>query len=678
MTAPVFEEGRRASSDPPDHDGRPRAHRVPGPGGTGRELAGRDWLRRVLIGLVGVVAAWAVPVVTHLVRFDVVLPVLVWVGTASLLRAGRTLIDRLVIAFAVLSGGVSLAALLFSAWPWGFEPVPVAGTAFTTLVLVAVVTGRRPVLPVRIDLSDVVLAGASVVAAVLLLRPLASSPTSALKVLVLGEDAARHFGIFDNIYRTGGLLAFHQAAMAVPLQQGFATYPQGAHVTFVLVNNFVHSSSSYGTPLTRLHNFALLYGLSLALSIACVMWSARWVGGQRLRGWAFLPVAAIVTGFLFFGDGIPIFTYGFVSEVAVFGPFALLIAVLARPLSDPREQIVTAAALLCAVSMTYYLFLLSTSVVVVIWAIGYRRHLLGHWRWTLGAILVGGPVALFAPLINLRQAGSVGQLARGGGVEDMNYLLLAGLLVAVVLGLVVRRAARRSPAWRMMLVWVVASVAYSAVLYAATYGNKSQYYYQKSLHELLVVLLVGAGATMMLTPRAIRVSKRRQHRRWSTGLVPSAAAATALLVGAFYFAGPMHDDVLRYPPNGRSWGESYVRDLNNFVEPANAIVTTYHLQPHDDGYVTVLYVNGRFDAMTTYNGSLWLAVLYNNYGREWRDALWVLPTPTKSEAELEQFIRASPDPVRFVTNVPLVSQAVEHVRQTDPNIRVQVVPITYP
>ncbi|MFD0583834.1 hypothetical protein [Dactylosporangium darangshiense] len=511
------------------------------------------------IGLVGVIAAWAVPVATHLVGFDVVLPVLVWVGTASLLRAGRTLLDRLMIAFAVLSGGVSLAALLFSVWPWGLEPVPVAGTALTTLVLIAVITGRRPKLPARIDPSDVVLAGASILAAVLVLRPLAPSPTAALKVLALGEDAARHFGIYDNIYRTGGLLAFHQSEMAVPLQSGFATYPQGAHFTFVLVNNFVHSGSSYGTPLTRLHNFALLYGLTLALSIACVMWAARWVGGQRLRGWAFLPVAAIVTGFLFFGDGIPIFTHGFVSEIAAFGPFALLIAVLARPLSDPREQIVTAAALLCTVSMTYYLFLLSTSVVVVIWAIGYRRHLLRYWRWTLGAILVGGPVALFAPLINLRQANSVTQLTRDGGVQPMNVVLLTVLLAAVLLGLVIRRTARSSPAWRMMLVWVVTSVAYAAALFAATTGGATRYYYEKSLHELLMVLLVGAGATVMLVPGAIRAPKRRRQR-WLAGLAPSAVAAAALLVGAIFFGGPTGHG-FRYPPNGRSWGSHTLATL---------------------------------------------------------------------------------------------------------------------
>jgi hypothetical protein len=34
--------------------------------------------------------------------------------------------------------------------------------------------------------------------------------------------------------------------------------------------------------------------------------------------------------------------------------------------------------------------------------------------------------------------------------------------------------------------------------------------------------------------------------------------------------------------------------------------------------------------------------------------------------------------VRFVTNAPSVSRAVAHVRQTDPGIRVEVVPITYP
>jgi len=49
-----------------------------------------------------VVLAWAVPGTTHLLGIDWLLPPLVLVATASLLRVGRTLLDRLMLALCLL------------------------------------------------------------------------------------------------------------------------------------------------------------------------------------------------------------------------------------------------------------------------------------------------------------------------------------------------------------------------------------------------------------------------------------------------------------------------------------------------------------------------------------------------------------------------------------------------
>ena len=65
------------------------------------------------------VAAWLVPLATDALAIDWVLPLLLWVSVASLLRAGRTVLDRLMIALGFLVGAAPVAGLDISYWPWG-------------------------------------------------------------------------------------------------------------------------------------------------------------------------------------------------------------------------------------------------------------------------------------------------------------------------------------------------------------------------------------------------------------------------------------------------------------------------------------------------------------------------------------------------------------------------------
>src|SRR5256885_10585849 len=101
--------------------------------------------RLVVVRLaVAVACAWAVPVAAHLLAVDWILPPLVLLGVTSLLRSGRTLLDRMVVAFALLLGATCAAGLLISVWPCGLHPVPVARFAFTGLVGIAVALRRVP------------------------------------------------------------------------------------------------------------------------------------------------------------------------------------------------------------------------------------------------------------------------------------------------------------------------------------------------------------------------------------------------------------------------------------------------------------------------------------------------------------------------------------------------------
>src|SRR6266511_3291965 len=328
------------------------------------------------------VLCWLVPVATHLLGIDAVLPVVIWLGTASLLRSGRSLLDRVMLAAALLAGLVGPAGLLFSVWPWGLHPVPVAGVALTGLVVVSAVTGRRPQLPWAGGVADVVTVAAALGVTGLVAWPLLHmSATGRLARFMLGEDIVRHFTVFDTIRRVGGYLYFHQDVAATTVQHGIATYPQGSHIATALLDNFVRSSTAAGSSLQAFEHYLWFYVAAFGFLVLSVLWAIRWVAGPSAAGWSFVPLAALGAGYLFLADGLPVFLFGFVSQIAAMALLASLIAVLGLPLRDLREQVLLVTALVVALSMTYYLFLLSAGVVVVIWVIRYRHRLAPARRW---------------------------------------------------------------------------------------------------------------------------------------------------------------------------------------------------------------------------------------------------------------------------------------------------------
>lgn len=611
--------------------------------------------------------AWVVPSATHAVGADAVLPVLLWAGTAALLRSGRTLLDRLMPAAALWCGLVGAGGLLFSVWPWGLHPVPVAATAFTGLVAVSALTGRRPHLPRRVgQLSDVFLVGAVAAVAVLITHPLRGGLTNQLATVVRGEDAARHFALYDGIRQFGGYLALHRDSTATLLQPGFDTYPQGSHLAIALLDNFVRSDTAAGPADTALGHFLWWYAASFVFMTLSALWALRWVAGPSARGWAYLPLAALAAGYLFLADGVTLFVYGFASEIAGLALLALLVAFLARPLRDGREQIVVVTALVVALSMTYYLFLLTTAVVVAGWAFAQRRRLVAAWRWSAPAVLVGGALTLFAPLTNWHRANRVSQLTSYGNIEPLNRHLLALLLVVVCAGLATA-AARRHPVWRMVALWLAVTAAYTAGLYAYSVHRTGEptYYVEKALHQLLLVALVAAGALTLLLRRPLRPPAAVDR------ILAAGSTALAVLLGLAFFSGP-YTAGFAQPPAGVSWGRAYVRGQLGLPEPAAVAVAAYRQRPTPGGAANVILMTGAGGDQSSYYGTLWLSVLERNYGQAWQAWIWTLGGPKRPD-DIRELVRTSRVPLRFVTDSAMVADTVAEIGREDPAARVEVV-----
>jgi len=626
------------------------------------------------------VLCWLVPVATHLLGIDAVLPVVIWLGTASLLRSGRSLLDRVMLAAALLAGLVGPAGLLFSVWPWGLHPVPVAGVALTGLVVVSAVTGRRPQLPWAGGVADVVTVAAALGVTGLVAWPLLHmSATGRLARFMLGEDIVRHFTVFDTIRRVGGYLYFHQDVAATTVQHGIATYPQGSHIATALLDNFVRSSTAAGSSLQAFEHYLWFYVAAFGFLVLSVLWAIRWVAGPSAAGWSFVPLAALGAGYLFLADGLPVFLFGFVSQIAAMALLASLIAVLVRPLRDLREQVLLVTALVVALSMTYYLFLLSAGVVVVIWVIRYRHRLAPARRWLAMALLVGAPLTVFAPLVNLDQAYSVRQLTDTGSINPVNRHLLPLLLLPIAGGLATRFG-RRSPAWRMVTVWLVVTAGSAAALWAyqhATVGNTS-YYFEKALQQLLLVGLVASGAIPLLIRRPGIRPRRPFSGSWPATLDRAAPATvvTMAIVLALGFYGGVVSPAWYRPATGLSWGRAYLRGPStDMPSSARSVMAAVQRPPGPDGTIEVLLMYQRRQVvLTPYYGTLFLSAFRRNSGIAYPAAIWTLPTGSeKTEQDIRRLLDKYSVPVRIYTDSVGVIEAVNSLKNDDPAARIDVV-----
>ncbi|MEV4507376.1 hypothetical protein AB0K00_00250 [Dactylosporangium sp. NPDC049525] len=442
---------------------------------------------------VALALAWLVPLATHPLRLDFVLPLLVLAGTVAIQRGAVSLVDRVVVAAAQLFGAACVFGLAITLWPGHLHPTLIAGTAFTVLVLVATATKRMPEMPkMRKDaLLALAVGGVSVVALVpYAVRDLGGR----LGLPLAGEDIARHYLLFDVIGRTGGYLFMRPESLRpfVPDAEltGIANYPQGLHFSYAVLDRFVRSSGHNAAPATAVDVMVwLLVGTYLLLALA-ILWAARRIAGPGATTTRLLPVLGLVGAWLVLGDPVTVLSRGYPNELAGLACAAVLTALVARPLTRLGEQTATVALLLVGVSFTYALFLPYAGIVAALWAV--RARLWRRW-WAWVCAVAVGALAAIGPL-TAAQASSGGQLLLNGTARVVDRPATA-LLVALAAAGVLLSNGRRAPRLRAAG-FALATAGVMAVglgAYQIATLGRPVYYFDKLLHLLIVVALCTLG-----------------------------------------------------------------------------------------------------------------------------------------------------------------------------------------
>ncbi|MEV0570088.1 hypothetical protein [Dactylosporangium sp. NPDC050588] len=449
--------------------------------------------------VVALALAWLVPLATHQLHLDFVLPVLVLAGAVAIQRGTTSLLDRVVTAGSQLFGAACVFGIAITLWPGHLHPTLIAGTALSVLVLIAAATGRVPEMPpMRKDaLLAVAVAAVSLVALVpYVVRDLGGR----LGLPLAGEDIARHYLLFDVIGRTGGYLFMRPEALRpfVPDAEltGIANYPQGLHFSYAVLDRFVRSSGHNAAPATAVDVMVwLLVGTYLLLALA-VLWAARRIAGPGASPARLLPVLALAAAWLVLGDPVTVLSRGYPNELAGLTCAAVLTAVVARPLTRRGEQTATVALLLVGVSFTYSLFLPYAGIVAALWAV--RARLWRFWWAWLVAVAVAG-LAAIGPLTAAR-ASSGGQLLLNGTARVVDRPATALLVALAAVGVLALRSPRlRAAGFALATAGLMA--AGLGAYQTATLG-RTVYYFDKLLHLLIVVALCTLGGLARLRFKA--------------------------------------------------------------------------------------------------------------------------------------------------------------------------------
>ena len=571
---------------------------------------GRRWVGYAAAGLV---AAWVVPVATQAGGVSWLLPVVIWGVTASLLRNGQRISDRLVFAAALLAGATCLAGLVMSRWPWGMSPVPVAGTALTTLVLLAVLLRRRPTLPrpVTADLLPLLAGG---LAAVVIVLPYWGKPfVDRLALNLTGEDLARHFSLYDAVAAVDSYAFLDRAGTDPYLLPGMQIYPQGSHFLYALLDSFVRSGAPATDPTNSWDHFVGFHIAGYVGFAIAVSWAARWVAGGTLSGWPKVAVTSFVTAALGFSELIAMYVRGFASEIAGLALFAVLVAVLARPPRHTREAIITIAALVVGVGWIYFFLLPFAGALCVAALIGYRHRVRRHW--VTAALLTPAATGLAViPFLVMyaERTSPLADLLPGGPIDGVDRGLTVAIAALVLAGLA---TVPRSPVLRMVAVQLVlvAVIAIGLGVYQiASVGNLS-YYFDKAVHALFVTGLVGLAGVGPLLARYRRSSPASRaappRRAWQVATAALVVFGVFASFGAIPLQRPRSEHL--EPIRNVSWGIAYAAGVLQDPAMADVITAVLRRYPNPDGRVTqVLYRNG--DA--TYLCSLFVSVLHRDYG----------------------------------------------------------------
>jgi hypothetical protein len=644
-----------------------------------RSVRGRRHLRAVVIALV---AAWVVPLLANLAHVDWLLPVAILLGTASLIRGGRSLLDRLMLALGLLAGAVCLAGLLFSVWPWGLSPVAVSGCALTALVLLAVALRRLPALP-RPSLADGWTALAGLATALLLGLPYLRRTTAGrLNLAMAGEDYARHFTLFDAIRAVGGYTWLHPDASAGTVAPNMKSYPQGSHLTYALLDNFLRSSSRPGP---ALRDFADMVGFGVvgyAMLTLCLCWAAQWIGGPLVRtGFRSLIVVAFITPIMVLTSVMYMFTAGYLSQAYGLTLLVLLVAVLARPVRSRYLQLLLICALVVGIGFSYYLYLPGACLAVLLWLAVHRTWLRSLPRWSVATALLTMAVSVVPIAVGVLAAGQTQALEAAAQIRvSRDFVLAVGL--AVIAGILVGRGARR-PVWRSYLLILLGVLAIFVALRAndLLHHKPGGYYPEKALVAVEMVVLAGVGALARLAPlpvrHPVRGSQGRLLRRLPpmvTRSVPVMLLAASMVVGfgLVWDDTPFRPRVTGPTANwGRTWwaGQINGHTIGQIIVNEKAMAKMVNGVPAQPGGLTLVLGRTRY---ASYQATLYLSSLQRTAGTTVPWAYWLLDHDLE---DLEQRLVAEPGdgPVTLVAATPAAAEFVRGMQRRHPDLRVELV-----
>lgn len=529
----------------------------------GARLSIRD--PRLIGGLLA--AAWLLPVITHLLRIDALLIVVIVYLTGGLVRMGGTILDRLMVTLGLLAGTAMAAGIPFSFWPFGLNPIAVGGTALTILLAIAVTLRRRPRWPRRFLGSDLPLLASMGLASAVAFGPLwAANAGHRLAFAALTGDRVRHFSLFDSIHRLGGYTYLMQDQARGIVDRGMlAVYPPGQHFTYALLDIFVTSRTDPGSPTAELMRYEVYTCLGYGFFVLCVAWGARWVAGPALAGWRRTFMVAAIASFLSTGVMTTSIWCGWDPQIFGMALLALITACALRPPTSGRLYIVLMAALTVAIFLTYELFAPFAVLMIVISGVLYRKRWLPHWKLAVAAAIVTIPLSL-SEVLAAKQAGlqsSQAALAIGFTVP-MTQQSLAIITALSLIGFAAR-GARRRPTAIAALVSTVACGA--AVLAFHTYQratiHTTSYYYEKAVQAWVIIALVGIGTAGHLL---------RRPKLPSRGVAGAALGCVAILGGfvltdSFYY-GPNQFVYSKMKP-GRHTTWARVWGSGHFIFPSN-------------------------------------------------------------------------------------------------------------
>ncbi|MEN3305354.1 MAG: hypothetical protein V7603_1556 [Micromonosporaceae bacterium] len=623
-----------------------------------------------------VVAAWVVPVLCQLAHVDWLLPPLLLLGTASLLR-GRYLLDRLVVAFALLFGVTCAAGLVLSMWPWHLAPVPVAGVAFTALIAIAAVLRRAPHLPARFRLVDGVPLLAGLFTWMTLWWPRRTGLFSdRFAQASEGGDRGAHFMLFDTIRGVGGYIFQHRLGSASEIAPGYQVYPQGGHFVAALLQNFLGSSTHRPSALISMAQFLRFDTATVVVLCVAMSWAAIRIAGPALSLRVALPASALACGLLVFGDLETIIKSGFWAELVCMGLLVVLFALLVRPLTATGEQLAALAALNVAIAYTYY-FALPVSVGgTLIWLLCYHRRVRRRWVLALATAVVASVLGAVPILVNLTwvraNQGAVAALDATGALDPVGGgvpLALGGLVVA---GLLVSRR------WWTPVTQMVAGVLGACAFYLLAVGDfqwqtvmRTDYYYEKTLHIISVALVLMVGlAARRLSPALARPTGLPVYRcagalRVRVVPVVTALVLTFAVVEIFNPIQPLIPPAksLTQPSRGRLYLTGHL-----VYENSGAVLDVVAHVPDPQRRATIV--------MPTFGGdpvlSSWVSVLQRDYPRiqTWR---WWADGDRPAPEKLVEFILSHPQPYQIVTTDQNQLAALRQMQRDHPEVDVQIV-----